>query len=190
MSREFHYTWRYDLKASPEALWPLVSDTNRFNRDTGQPPMKLLGFHNGVKHVQYKIPLYKVEWEEEPFEWTYPYRFGILRRFRSGPLSEMRVDCRIERREPTGSRLIYDVWAKPNGLLGYVAIVLGIGMIGAKRFEKAFRLYDDIAIRGSSMLGFGKGGYLSSTGRARFRVQSEQLRAQGVDDRRKFFALE
>ncbi len=183
MSREFHYTWRYDLKASPEALWPLVSDTNRFNRDTGQPPMKLLGFHNGVKHVQYKIPLYKVEWEEEPFEWTYPYRFGILRRFRSGPLSEMRVDCRIERREPTGSRLIYDVWAKPNGLLGYVAIVLGIGMIGAKRFEKAFRLYDDIAIRGSSMLGFGKGGYLSSTGRARFRVQSEQLRAQGVDDR-------
>jgi len=145
--------------------------------------MKLLGFHNGVKHVQYKIPLYKVEWEEEPFERTYPYRFGILRRFRSGPLSEMRVDCRIERREPTGSRLIYDVWAKPNGLLGYVAIVLGIGMIGAKRFEKAFRLYDDIAIRGSSMLGFGKGGYLSSTGRARFRVQSEQLRAQGVDDR-------
>src|SRR6266540_1790521 len=105
MSREIHYTWRYDLKASPEALWPLVSDTNRFNKDTGQPAMKLLGFNDGVKRVQYKIPLYKVEWEEEPFEWIYPYHFGILRRFRSGPLSEMRVDCRIERREPTGSRL-------------------------------------------------------------------------------------
>jgi class 3 adenylate cyclase len=182
MSREFHYTWRYDLKASPEALWPLVSDTNRFNKDTGQPPMKLLGFNDGVKRVQYKIPLYKVEWEEEPFEWTYPYHFGILRRFRSGPLSEMRVDCRIERCEPTGSRLIYNVWAKPDGLLGYIAIVLGIGMIGARRFEKAFRMYDDIAVRGGSMLGFGKGGYLSSEGRARFRAQSERLRAQGVDD--------
>ena len=35
--REFHYRWEYDLQASPQALWPLVSDTNRFNRDAGLP---------------------------------------------------------------------------------------------------------------------------------------------------------
>lgn len=172
----------FDLESSPEALWPLVSDTNRFNRDTGQPPMELISFQNGIKRVRYKIPVYRVEWEEEPFEWIYPYRFGILRRFHSGPLSEMRVDCRLERREPSGTRLIYDVWAKPNGLLGYPAIVLGIGMVGVKRFESAFRRYDQIIAGDGSLPEISKGQNLSQLGRSRFKVQSERLREQGVDE--------
>ncbi|NOH04801.1 MAG: adenylate/guanylate cyclase domain-containing protein [Chloroflexi bacterium] len=84
MAQEYHYTWTWDLASTPEALWPLVSDTNRFNRDTGLPPMQMLGIQNGVKRVKFKFPV-RVEWEEEPFEWTYPYRFGILRRYRTGP---------------------------------------------------------------------------------------------------------
>ena len=36
-NREFHYRWKFDLKSSPERLWPFVADTNRFNRDTGVP---------------------------------------------------------------------------------------------------------------------------------------------------------
>ncbi len=39
--REFHYRWEYDLKASPENLWPYVSDTNRFNRDTNVPALEV-----------------------------------------------------------------------------------------------------------------------------------------------------
>ena len=34
---EFQYRWTWQLRSSPEALWPLVADTNRFNRDTGVP---------------------------------------------------------------------------------------------------------------------------------------------------------
>jgi hypothetical protein len=148
MSREYHYTWTYDLEASAEALWPLVSDTNRFNRDTGLPAVKLLGIQNRVRRVKYDIPLIPVEWDEEPFEWTYPYRFGILRRYHRGPLVEMRVDCKLERREPSGTRIVYDVWARPNGVLGDLAISLGIGFASARRFERVFREYDSIAIRG------------------------------------------
>ena len=33
--REYYYRWEWHLRSSPAALWPLVSDTNRFNRDTG-----------------------------------------------------------------------------------------------------------------------------------------------------------
>jgi len=183
MAREYHYVWVYQLNASPEALWPLVSDTNRFNRDTGQPPMQLLAFKNGVRRVQYKIPLYRVEWEEEPFEWTYPFRFGIMRRFRSGPLLEMRVDCRIERREPHGSQLTYEVWAKPNGLLGHLAIILGIGAIGARRFENIFHAYDDLASRGGSLSGIRKEQGLSWDRRGRLAARIEGLREQGVDER-------
>ena len=183
MSREFHYVWIFNLESSPEALWPLVSDTNRFNRDTSLPPMELLGIENRIRHVRFKIPFYMMDWDEEPFEWTYPNRFGILRRFHHGPLAEMRVDCRLERREPTGTRIIYEMWARPNGLLGYLAIPLGIGLVSARRFAGVFHRYDDLARNGDTTRATFRGQGLSSAGQSRFRVQSEHLRAQGVDER-------
>ena len=32
-----------------------------------------------------------VEWEEQPFEWVRPHRFGVVRRYGKGPMSELRV---------------------------------------------------------------------------------------------------
>jgi hypothetical protein len=141
---EFHYSWTYDLESTPEALWPLASDTNRFNRDTGLPPVEMLGIQNRVKRIRFRLPVLSIEWDEEPFEWTYPYRFGVVRRYRSGPLMEMRVDCRIERRAG-GSRLTYQVWATARDLLGRVAIPLGIGLYSAQRFKDTFHRYDRMA---------------------------------------------
>ena len=169
MAKEYHYTWTWDLASSPEALWPLVSDTNRFNRDTGLPPIELLGISNGVKLVKFKIPLFRVEWEEEPFEWTYPYRFGILRRYRKGPLAEMRVDCRLERLQPSGTRIVYETSVKSANILGDIAIPLAIGIVSAKRFETAYKLYDNIASQGSPELVIPKGRNLSPAGHTRFR---------------------
>lgn len=152
MAKEFHYKWVWDFASAPEALWTLVSNTNRFNRDTGLPPIELLGIENGVKRVKFKIPLVNVAWEEEPFEWTYPYRFGILRRYRNGPLSEMRVDCRLERLDPTGTRLTYEVWATARNFLGTLAIPLVIGVYSAQQFGAAFKKYDHIASSGDPLL--------------------------------------
>jgi adenylate cyclase len=182
MAKEYHYTWTWDLASSPEALWPLVSDTNRFNRDTGLPPMELLGISNGIKLVRFKIPLILVEWEEEPFEWTYPYRFGILRRYRKGPLAEMRVDCRLERLQPSGTRIIYETWVKPANILGDVSIPLAIGMVSAKRFENTYKIYDRIASSDGSELVIPKRGNLSPNSRTRFQVMHERLKDQGVDE--------
>jgi class 3 adenylate cyclase len=180
MANEFHYKWEWDLAASPEALWPLVSDTNRFNRDTGLPPMQLLGIQNRVKQVKFKIPVINIIWDEEPFEWTYPYRFGILRRYRTGPLAEMRVDCRLDRRG-TGTHLVYEVWAKARNILGDVAIPLGIGIYSAKRFGDAFAKYDRIASSPNPTLAITTGQNLSSNGSARYRLLSDRLRQQNVD---------
>jgi hypothetical protein len=38
---EFHYCWEWRFRSSPERLWPLVADTNRFNRDAGVPELEL-----------------------------------------------------------------------------------------------------------------------------------------------------
>src|SRR6266704_5614738 len=95
---EFHYRWEFDLKSSPEQLWPLVADTNRFNRDTGVPSVEMVNLQAGrnarrrLRLSAFGIP---VEWEEQPFEWVRPHRFGVRRRYTSGPIAELRVTAEL-----------------------------------------------------------------------------------------------
>ena len=94
--REFHYRWEFDLESSPEQLWPLVADTNRFNRDTGVPAVQMVESEGkGLKNARRRLRLsafgIPVEWEEQPFEWIRPSRFGVVRRYSKGPIAELRV---------------------------------------------------------------------------------------------------
>jgi class 3 adenylate cyclase len=149
--REFHYRWEYDLRASPQALWPLVSDTNRFNRDAGLPDVSALGSAEaggGVARRRLKLRRLGVgvEWEEEPFEWVRPFRLGVVRRYRSGPFAELRVAAELSEREGGGTRLVYDVRVRPRGTLGRAVIPFQVGRAGARRFAEVFRRYDRLAL--------------------------------------------
>ena len=149
--KEFHYRWQYDLRASPQALWPLVSDTNRFNRDAGLPDVAAqAGTEIKGGDVPRRQRLTKlgvgVEWEEEPFEWVRPYRFGVVRRYRSGPVSEMRVEAELSEREGGGTRLVYDLRLRPRGALGRAVIALQVGRVSARKFAEVFRRYDQLAL--------------------------------------------
>ena len=101
--KEFHYRWEFDLRASPQALWPFVADTNRFNRDAGVPDVTQMKADDASSRGARRLRLSKfgvrVEWDEEPFEWIRPFRFGVVRRYRSGPVAEMRVNARLDARE-------------------------------------------------------------------------------------------
>jgi len=149
--REFHYRWEYDLRASPQALWPLVSDTNRFNRDAGLPDVSAQGSVEadggvGRRRLRLKKLGLGVEWEEEPFEWVRPFRFGVARRYRSGPVAEMRVAAELSEREGGGTRLVYDVRITPRGALGRAVIPFQVGRVSARRFAEVFRRYDRLAL--------------------------------------------
>jgi class 3 adenylate cyclase len=157
--KEFHYRWEYDLRASPRALWPLVADTNRFNRDAGVPEVAELkaGVAASVKSGRRRLRLsklgVKVEWEEEPFEWIRPYRFGVVRRYKTGPVVWMRVVAELIEREDGGTHLVYEVWARPRGALGRAVIPLQVGIISARKFASVFRRYDALALRNESRRG-------------------------------------
>ena len=147
--REFHYRWVFNLKSSPEQIWPFVADTNRFNRDTGVPtvemevaPGKLRNARRRMKLSIYGLP---VEWEEQPFEWLRPVRFGVDRVYSKGPMAQMRVLAELSP-VSTGTQLIYDVWAQPRTLLGTIAIPLQIGLISKRKFRAAFAKYDQMAL--------------------------------------------
>jgi class 3 adenylate cyclase len=151
--REFHYRWEWQLRSSPDSLWPLVADTNRFNRDTGLPALELRGGAATTASARRRLRLSRfgiaVEWEEEPFEWIRPYRFGVRRRYLKGPLAEMRVLVELRPQPAGGTQLVYEIWARASSLFGLIAVPIQIGLISARSFDAAFRKYDRVLADGA-----------------------------------------
>ncbi len=148
--REFHYHWEYDLKATPEKLWPFIADTNRFNRDTNVPAVEVEPTRRRLRNARRRVRLsifgMPVEWEEQPFEWVRPVRFGVKRTYSKGPVAEMKALAELSPGAQGGTRLTYDVSVTPKSLLGIIAIPLQIGIVGARRFRRAFKKYDELAL--------------------------------------------
>ena len=113
MTREYHYDWQVDLQAAPQALWPFAADTNRFNHDTGLPGIQQVTSAPDLQPGKYRLFFWllgqKVEWDEEPFDWVYPCRFGVLREYRSGPVRQMRVQVEMNELPAGGTHLRYRV---------------------------------------------------------------------------------
>jgi class 3 adenylate cyclase len=148
--RELHYEWEYNLKASPEKLWTFVADTNRFNHDTGVPAVaptegKRKRLRNARQRLRLSLYGMALEWEEQPFEWVRPSRFGVVRKYSQGPMAELRALAELTARPEGGTTLKYSVWVKPKSFLGAIAVRLQMKFVSAARFARAFRKYDDIA---------------------------------------------
>ena len=179
---EFHYRWEYDLKSDPEQLWPFVADTNRFNRDTGLPSLdpEVEQKSGGRPLLRFSAFGMAVEWEEEPFEWLRPSRFGITRRFNKGPLAELRVLAELSPRPGGGTSLVYQLWARPKNLLGLLVIPLQISIVSSRRFAKAYRKYDQMAAIGESPPGVQAEVEIKPAARTRLNSAREKLISQGV----------
>ncbi|HLN99270.1 MAG TPA: DUF5939 domain-containing protein [Pyrinomonadaceae bacterium] len=149
-NRELHYHWEYNLKASPEKLWPFVADTNRFNRDTGVPAVKSATttrerLRNARRRLRLSMYGMAVEWEEQPFEWIKPTRFGVARSYSKGPITELRALAELMPRPDGGTKLSYDVRLKPRSRVSALLVAAQMRFSSSKRFAKAFRKYDEIA---------------------------------------------
>jgi class 3 adenylate cyclase len=183
--REFHYRWEYDLQSSPEQLWPFVADTNRFNRDTGVPSLEIdgeqrppsSGLRRRLRLSVFGVP---IEWEEEPFEWIRPVRLSGTRRYIKGPVAELRVLVELLPRAVGGTKLTYQVWAKPKSPLGLLAIPIQIGMISARRFARAYEKYDELVANAEVLIPASARSEISAAVRSRLNLFREKLVEEGV----------
>ncbi len=167
---EFHYEWEWRLRSSPERLWPFVADTNRFNRDTGLPSVSHAdgaARKNARQNLQFSKLGVRVEWEEEPFEWVRPYRFGVHRRYSAGPVASTRVLVELERLPGDGTRLVYRTWIRPKNLLGVTAVPALMRFSYRRAFDTAFRRYDRLAMTADPALEQPAGVRFIPGGRAR-----------------------
>src|SRR6185369_5025377 len=151
--REYHKRSEFDLKSSPERLWPYIADTNRFNRDTGMPQIEVGKSDKKLRNARRKIRLgfygLPVEWEEQPFEWVKPFRFGVERVYSKGPLARLRMRAELTPNTDGGTHLIYEVWSTPRNIPGAVAIPMQLNFVVARRFREYIRKYDNVAFQGA-----------------------------------------
>jgi class 3 adenylate cyclase len=193
--REFYYRWEWHFQASPEQLWPLVTDTNRFDRNVGLPAYALVeepvagnnqpaNSRRRLRIRMYGVPL---DWVEEPFEWIRPHRFGVIRYYEPGPLpflqplGQVRMLAELTPLPEGGTHMVYEIWARPRNMLGYLAIPYQIGFIFARRFAASFREYDRLATEHKSLVDLpGRSVSFAPGGRERLMALQELIVSQGV----------
>lgn len=148
---KLHYKWEWQLSASPKALWQFVSDTNRLFKDINLPSVQKADITYEIKkhHLQlsYASINYSDAWIEEPYEWEYPYRFGVKRNYKNGPYKN--VDFRVDLYpNAKGTRLQYQVWITPgNAILSFFS-ALKLKFLIRGRLRKYFKQCDEYATQG------------------------------------------
>ena len=178
-NREFHFRWTFDLKSSPERLWPFIADTNRFNRDTGVPRIDVEKEEKRRPNARRKLRLsiygMPIEWEEQPFEWVKPVRFGIERVYSKGPMARLRARAELNEKTGGGTDLTYEVWATPRNALGSVVIPLQMKFVTGPKFRAAILDYDRLASAGAEAAQHGPDTSLSSFDLSRLQALHRKL---------------
>ncbi len=182
--REHHYEWTWQLDATPEQLWPLLADTNRFDRDTGVPRVALRPGDRpldngriGASTRQYGV---RLDYVQEPFEWEEPRWLRVRRTFSTGPLATLAVELRLDEREGGGTSVNYQVWARPRNALG-LAIPLQIGVVFARRFGRVAARFDELALADAPMRPSGRASKVGRAGRDRLAARAQVLVDEGSD---------
>jgi hypothetical protein len=138
------YRWEWLLRATPEQLWPLVSDTNRINQLASMAPSQFnetpnpAGGADRTGHT--KMLGLGVTWDESPFEWVYPQGFSVLREFHNGVLRAYRSSVMLIAEE-TGTRLVHQVELIPRVSL-MAMFVRREGPKQQRNWDHAYRTVD------------------------------------------------
>jgi class 3 adenylate cyclase len=150
---EKYYRWTWEFRSPPRALWPLVSNTDSFNRDCGFPPFAVrpaalgeLPAAPGVRRLRSTYLGIVGEWEEREFEWVQPVRFAVDRVFTKGPLARMLQSCELAPNAKGGTILTYEMRVSPKNLLGALIVPVAIGFRMRRDAESVLKGYDEKAL--------------------------------------------
>lgn len=145
------YDWKWELQASPQQIWPYVSDTERVNRAVGLPAVHYRAEPNpdgGVyRQAEFRWVGGKVEWQEHPFEWVEARRMGVLREYYSGPFRWLLSIVSMSARPNGGSLLVHEIRLEPRGVLGQIAAALEVKLKGHRAFDRVYRRIDSVLAR-------------------------------------------
>ena len=144
MAKSKSRTWTWHFDQPVDVIWPIMSDTARFNEaaklprhvieETPQPDGSVLYVGRARRG-----PIV-LEWREKPVNWVFGQWFEHCRLFRRGPIAFLCARLKIEP-EGKGSRIDYEAEAAPTSWLGSLMLATGffptIGRIFGKLAREA-----------------------------------------------------
>ena len=114
------------LPASPERVWPVVSDTDAFNEAIGLPAWTFVerpdGLGGSIRIGSTRMLGTTLEWIENPFDWVVGQFFRVRRDYRTGPVRAVVTELRLSERGDGGTDLAYVVDAEPRGTLWKIVV--------------------------------------------------------------------
>ncbi|PAU93367.1 hypothetical protein CK503_11555 [Aliifodinibius salipaludis] len=177
-------SWTRQVNALPQEIWPFVTDTNRLFKDLKQPSIQKAhitqSVDQGLVQLSYNgINRYEV-WEEAPYEWEYPFRFGVVRHYQSGAYKDLKIQVDIKENE-NGSRVIVKLWAIPRNKILSFWTTLKLKMLVRRRLKNVIDTYDQLAISDRHYYQIAKKKRLVRGGKKRLRQIKEELYNSQVD---------
>ena len=132
-------TWAWHFDQPPEAIWPALADTARFNEAAELPRHKIEETPQDDGTVLYtgraKVGPFSLAWREVPVEWVQPQRFRHARLFHNGPLKSLIATLTLTR-DGGGCRADYLLEAEPANLLGSAILAAGFFKSAGKTFHR------------------------------------------------------
>jgi class 3 adenylate cyclase len=138
------------LDASPAELWPLVSNTERFNRALGLPAMTNEGpaapgsFEKKVSASLFGMTL---RWRELPFEWVEGRWFRSVREFESGPVTRFEGGMEL-RQTAGGTEAVVESIFTPRNALGTAIVKYATGKRSVEDAVRMLRRFDSFCRTG------------------------------------------
>ena len=121
MGRARSETWVWHFDSPVAAIWPVLSDTARFNEAAKLPKHDITEVPQSDDSVRFygraRMGPFALEWEEKPVNWVEHKWFEHRRNFSSGPLEFLCAQLRMFA-EQGGCRVEYTVEAAPRNLFG------------------------------------------------------------------------
>ncbi len=133
------YVWRFD--SPPQAIWPVLADSARFNEAAGLPNHLIEEIEQDDGSMLYfgrgRQGPFKLAWQELPVNWVVNRWFRHCRVFSKGPLASLCASLELTP-EAEGCRGEYRIEAAPANAIG--ALILRAGF-----FEAAGRTFGKLA---------------------------------------------
>jgi class 3 adenylate cyclase len=109
--------WQFSLSADPAELWPYISDTNRIFRKLGATPVHETSLSRSTPKGFLELSHNKLKsyatWQEEPFMWEEPFRYGVTRHYKLGILRHLKLLVELTPSDE-GTKLGVKLWVQPS----------------------------------------------------------------------------
>ncbi|MDX1672027.1 MAG: adenylate/guanylate cyclase domain-containing protein [Balneolaceae bacterium] len=173
-----HYHWHWQLSSTPEQLWPHLTDIDRLNRALKRPPVYKSDVQEDADSAYPQFSYDRINnfdaWEEEPFQWEYPYRYSVRRRYLNGAYREMtiRVDLTPN---AEGTLISYQIWVSPRNIYSRIATTFRLGIRYRNRLKSVLKQIDYLAAHNLATYPSNNGQYLSRANKKKIKAIHDRL---------------